>query len=119
MKTLAIILFLCSFAYSQEAPKSPDEVKEDAPKCQHKDEDEFYDSLRHSPPMVLLMIDGKTATLSRTTKFEIKYLHLSINLKAFRAPATVYKIDKNKRYLALYCFIHKHVYVLEEVTPKK
>jgi hypothetical protein len=52
MKTLAIILFLCSFAYSQEAPKSPDEVKEDAPKCQHKDEDEFYDSLRHSPPMV-------------------------------------------------------------------
>jgi hypothetical protein len=124
---IAIVIFILAVvalgswqvSHTQEPPKSPDEVKEDIPKCQHKDEDEFYASLEHSPPMMLLMIDGKTATLSRTTKFEIKYLHLTINLKYFRAPKDVYRIDKNKRYLALYCRLHKHVYVLEEVTPKK
>lgn len=116
---LPIILFLSLTASAQDKkPNTPDEVPVEPPKCVHKDEDEFYSSLEHTPPMRLLMIDGKTATLSRTTKFEIKYLHLAIELKNFRAPKDVYQISKDKTFLALYCRIHKVLFVLEPI-PKK
>jgi hypothetical protein len=69
--------------------------------------------------MRLLMIDGKTATLSRETKRELKYLNLTIDNKNFRYPKDAYIIDGKKRYFALYCRIHKHIYILEAIPTKK
>ena len=119
MKAILLILLFAISAFSQEPPKSPNEVQPEIPKCVHEDEDEFYASLEHSPPYRLLNIDGRTLSASRTLKTRILYLNLTMDLKAMRMPLTAYKIDEDKRYLILYCLRHQHAYVLEEVTKKK
>lgn len=118
MKLLLCIFLFASAVSAQEIPKSPDDVQKEIPKCQHDDEDSFYDNLHHSAPVRILAIDGRTVTTVRITKTLIRHDTYTMDLSNIRMPKDVYRIDKNKLYFLLYCAPHRQVFVIEEVLKK-
>lgn len=114
MKTFLLLLLLAISCYSQDAPKSPDEVQKEPDKCVHDSDEDFYESIRHSGPVQITHADGRTLTTVQYGKYLVKHTTYQMNERS-RVPKDFYRMDLKRRWFLLICYRHLMLLVAEPI----
>ena len=109
-----LILLLALPVVAQTAPKNVNDIPAEPPKCEHKDADEFYDSLRHSGPVNITHSDGRTVTVVIYKKHLIEHKTFSMDGKT-RKPKDFFVMDLKRKWFFLYCLSHSYLLVAEPI----
>lgn len=118
MKYLLLLLLIFAPAVAAQEPKTPDDVPVEISQCQHTKTKDFYSNMRITPPMAITMVDARTFNVVIYTEEGIEHKTFTMDSRTKR-PDSIFKIDyKRKKFIAIYCLLHSHAYIVEEVTER-